>query len=152
MLCSLPEAQREQSDKLLDEIARLDRIVGDGMSIVTTPLACLYHLQTMIRFMEEEHIVDARVSRAYYDALQISIAHGDQARAKVFAERAYRTRVLLEGDDSQEPKRLKQFMEQPSTHRLYGTTMKWRQEPNKIPQDKSAEDFETWLWRRKRLS
>ncbi|KAH7081257.1 hypothetical protein BKA63DRAFT_530376 [Paraphoma chrysanthemicola] len=147
-LCSLPVAQREQKDLRLKEMTRLDSIVGDGMSIVTAPLACLYHLQTMLQFMAEEHIDDARIPRAYYDALQITIAHGDQARAKVFAERAHGSRLVLEGGDSPETKRVKGFLERPSTHRLYGTTMKWRQGVEKIPKGKSAEEFELWLWRR----
>ncbi|KAH7091539.1 hypothetical protein FB567DRAFT_558400 [Paraphoma chrysanthemicola] len=147
-LCSLPLAQREQSDLRSEEMTRLDSIVGDGRSIVIAPLACLYHVQTMIQFMAEEHIDDARIPRTYYDALQIAIAHGDQARAKVFAERAYSNRRVLEGDDSPETKRVKEFMERPSSHRLYGTTMKWRQGVDKIPKDKSAEEFESWLWRR----
>jgi hypothetical protein len=149
MLCSLPEPQCEQSDKRLNEITRLDGIVGDGINIVTTPLACLHHVRTMLRLMEEAFITDARVPRAYYDALQISIAHGDQARAKIFAERAYRERSLLEGDDSPEAKRLGGFVDRPSLHRLYGTTMKWKQGQEKVPRDKSAEESEAWLWKRR---
>jgi hypothetical protein len=143
MICSLPETQRDQSDTRLEEIARLDSIVGDGMSIVTTPLVCLHHLRTMIVCKEKECIADARVARAYYDALQISIAHGDQARAKAFSERAYRERVFLEGDDSPEARRFKRLIERPSIRRLYGTTIKWKQGPDKILQGSSAKSFET---------
>jgi hypothetical protein len=149
MLCSLPGTQREQSDTRIEELARLDSIVGDGMSIITAPLACLSHLQTMIRFMEEEEIADARIPRAYYNALQIAIAHRDQKRAKVFAKRAYHHRLLLEGDDSPETRRSKELMERSSTHRLYGTTMKWRQGLRRVPEGISAEEFEIWLWKRK---
>jgi hypothetical protein len=151
-LCLLPPTQRRESDARLDEITRLDTIIGDGVGIVTTPMAYLHHVYTIVRLLEEEHIADARVPRAYYDALQITIAHGDQARAKVFAERAYAARVVVEGEDSPETRRLKSFMENPSIHRLYGTTKKWRQDSKKIPRDMCATDFEGWLWKKKLLS
>jgi hypothetical protein len=135
----------------LDEITRLDAIIGDGMSIVTTPVTCLHHVCAIVRLLEEEDATDARVPSAYYDALQIAIAHGDQARAKVFAERAYAARVVLEGGDSPEAKRLKGFVERPDTHRLFGTTKKWRQEVKKVLQNASAAEFEGWLWKKKLL-
>jgi hypothetical protein len=34
-------------------------------------------------------------NRAYYDAYQIGMAHGDQAGAKVFAQRAYGGEIVL---------------------------------------------------------
>jgi len=52
-----------------------------------------------LRLQEEERIADARISRLYYDVLQIVIANGDQARAKVFAESAFAVWVILEGED-----------------------------------------------------
>jgi len=36
-----------------------------------------------------------RIPRLYYDVLQIVIANGDQARAKIFTEKAYTVRVIL---------------------------------------------------------
>ncbi|KAF9733861.1 set domain-containing protein 5 [Paraphaeosphaeria minitans] len=101
-LCSLSPSKRQRSDKRLNEITRLDEIIGDGMSIVTTPIACLYHARRVLELLKEEQIEDARIPRLYYDAFQIAIANGDEARAKVFTERAYATRVILEGEDSPE--------------------------------------------------
>ncbi|KAF1845543.1 SET domain-containing protein [Cucurbitaria berberidis CBS 394.84] len=148
-LCVLPPPQRQQSDARLDEITKLDDIVGDGMSIIARPMTCLHHVHTIIQLLKEEHFTDARVARAYYDALQIAIANGDQARAKVFADRACAERVVLEGEDSPEAKRLKGFGENPSTHMLYGTKMGWKQDVKKVPRNMSATDFESWLWRKK---
>jgi hypothetical protein len=51
----------------------------------------------------------ARMPKSYYGALQIMIADGDQVRAKVFAERAYAERALLEGEENTDLRRLKYF-------------------------------------------
>lgn len=148
-LCSLSPSKRQRSDKRLNEITRLDEIIGDGMSIIRTPIACLYHAHRVLELLEEEQIEDARIPRLYYDAFQIAIANGDQARAKVFTERAYATRVILEGEDSPEVARLKGFVERPSSHRLYGTTWAWRQGTGKIPKNLTKSEFEGWLWKRR---
>jgi hypothetical protein len=49
----------------------------------------------MLRLLEEEHITDAEVLQAYYDTLQITIVHRDQARTMVFVQHAYKGRVAL---------------------------------------------------------
>ena len=48
--------------------------------------------RSLLQVLEEEYKggAGALIARLYYDAFQISIAHGDQARASVFAERGYR--------------------------------------------------------------
>jgi hypothetical protein len=38
---------------------------------------------------------------------EMTIAHGDQARASAFAERGYKMRVICEGEDSPETRKLK---------------------------------------------
>ena len=70
------------------------------------------------------------------------IANGDQARAKVFAERAYAVRVILEGEDSPETIR---FKERPADHRLYGTSMRWKQALKKVLRGLSEKEFDDWL-------
>lgn len=148
-LCSLSSEQRRQSDRRLDEITRLDGLIGDGMRIISTPIACLHDAYTLLQLLKEERVADARIPRLYYDALQIAIANGDQARAKAFAERAYAARVILEGDDSPESIRLKGLAKRPADHRLYGTSTSWRQAAEKVPQGLGERDFENWLWRKK---
>jgi hypothetical protein len=147
-LCLLPPDQRRQTDQRLAEITRLDRLIGDGTGIVLTPLACLHDAHALLRLLEEERVADARIPRLYYDALQIVIANGDQARAKAFAERAYAARVVLEGEDSPETIRLKGLIEKPANHRLYGTSMRWKQALKKIPQGLNEQEFDDWLWRK----
>lgn len=147
-LCSLPPDRRQQSDQRLAEITRLDGLIGDGMRIVSTPLSCLYDAHALLRQLEKERIVDARIPRLYYDALQIAITNGDQARAKIFAERARAARTVLEGEDSPETIRLEGLVEKPAQHRLYGTSMKWKQAVKKVPHGLSIQEFDDWLWKK----
>jgi hypothetical protein len=67
----------------LDEIIRLDGMIGDGMRIVSVSVACLHDAYALLRLLEEGCTVDARIPKLYYDALQIAVANRDQAKAKV---------------------------------------------------------------------
>jgi hypothetical protein len=86
--------------------------------------------------------------RAYYDAFQIAIAHGDQARAKVFAQRAYEARLCCEGEDSPLTTRMKCLVARPAGHRLFGTSNRWKLSEKMVPKTLEGEEFEAWLWRR----
>jgi len=149
-LCSLLEAAREVSDNRQSEIKRLDELIGDESRLFSNPDRCLEDVHTLLALLEAENITDARVPRAYYDALQIAIAHGDQARAKVFAQRAYEARLCCEGDDSPLTTRMKSLVTRPAEHRLFGTSSRWRLSEKMIPKTLEGERFEAWLWRRNR--
>jgi len=84
-------------------------------------------------YNEAEQILDAKLPRAYYDAFQTVIAHGNQARAKVFAERAYAARLGCEGEDSPGTLQIRLLAEKPRSHQLFGTSKRWRQNETKIP-------------------
>jgi hypothetical protein len=103
----------------------------------------------MLRLLNEEFKGCAIVleARLYYDAFQIAITHGDQARASVFAGRAYEVRIVCEGDDSPETRRMKDFQAHPSTHHNSGVSKRWRTRKTAVPKELSAEEFEDWLWR-----
>ncbi|KLJ08562.1 hypothetical protein EMPG_15990 [Blastomyces silverae] len=116
---------------------------------MSKPDACIQDAYTLFRMLVEEGIAGSRIARVYNDALQISIAHSDQARATVFAQRAYEGRILLEGEDSPETMRLKAIVEKPSSHGLFEATKEWEQSVEAIPRDLSEADFEDWLWKRK---
>ncbi len=93
-----PATERVVSDNRPEEVRHLDDAIGDG--VMLHPQQLLQQIHTLIRLLEAEQISDARLPRAYYDAFQTVIAHGDQMRAKIFAERAYAARLGCEGDDS----------------------------------------------------
>jgi len=146
-LCGLPAAERVVSDSRLEEVQNLDDIIGDGEHLKLHPQQHLQQVHTLIRLLEAEQILDARLPRAYYDAFQTVIAHGDQARAKVFAERAYAARLGCEGEDSPGTLQIRLLAEKPKSHRLFGTSKRWRQNETKIPKGLREDEFEKWLWR-----
>jgi hypothetical protein len=147
-LCSLPEIARAISDNRQSEIKRLDELLDDGSRLLFNPDKCLEDVHTLLTLLEAENITDARLPRAYYDAFQIAIAHGDQARAKVFAQRAYEARLCCEGDDSPLTTRMKSLVASPAGHRLFGTSSSWKLSEKMIPKTLEGEKFEAWLWRR----
>lgn len=100
---------------------------------MATPLACLRKTRKMLRLLRGEGILDSTVLRVYYDAFQMVIANGDQARARIFAERCYESRMVVEGADSEDALRAKALVEGPARHRVYGMTMKWKQAVGKVP-------------------
>ncbi|XWX00673.1 hypothetical protein V2A60_008774 [Cordyceps javanica] len=149
-LCIMPSGHRLQSDERLSKIESLDRKIGDGRSIISTPLASLCAARSLLQLLEEEGIADARVPRVYYDAFQIAIANGDQARARVLAQRAKDAWVILQGDDGPDATLLGKYADSPASHRLFGTADKWKQAVAKVPRELNAQDFESWLWKLRR--
>jgi len=146
-LCSLPKTERGLSDDRLKEIQYLDDVIGDGAHLMLHPQEHLQKVYTLILLLEAEQISDARLPKAYYDAFQTVIAHGDQARAKFFAERAYTARLCCEGEDSPGTLHLRLVAENTKSHRLFETSKQWRQTKTKIPKGLGKEEFEKWLWR-----
>jgi len=111
------------------------------------PQQHLQQVRTLVGLLEAEKISDARLPRTYYDTFQTVIAHGDQARAKVFAERAYAARLCCEGEDSPTTLKMKRLVENTKSHQLFGTSKQWRQNETKVPKGLGEEEFEKWLWR-----
>lgn len=132
-LCSLPPPQREESDIRLRKLEAIDSTIGmffyDDADL--EPDAALNLLYTMFSLFDEEGIWDARIARAYNDAYQIAVEGEDEARARIFAERGYNARRLIEGDDSPVTLKMKRRAEEISAQ---------------IPQGMSEAQFEIWLW------
>ena len=80
---------------------------------------------------EKEGIWNGSIARAYKDAYDIAIESGDKPRARIFAERTYDARRLIEGDDSPVTIRMKRVAEGLSAD---------------APQGLSGVDFDNWLW------
>ncbi|MCJ1328294.1 hypothetical protein MMC10_004970 [Thelotrema lepadinum] len=146
-LCSLSEQEQLRSDERLKNIQQLDEMIGDGSHLTMKPQEHLRWVHSLLQLLDAEQIMDARLPRAYYDAFQTVIAQGDQARAKVFADRAYSARLCCEGDDSEATLNMKELANNPGRHRLFGVSNKWRQSVKKIPSGVDGDDFEKWLWR-----
>ncbi|KAF4970075.1 hypothetical protein FSARC_2821 [Fusarium sarcochroum] len=146
-LCSLPITRRKITDSRLREMEKLDKSIGDGVSIIASPLKTLHDVRRLLNLFKMEGFTDPSVPRAYYDAFQIAVTHGDLARAKVFAESALSTRIVVEGDDSPGVKDLQKLVKKPSQHRNHGLSSKWKSTIRDLPQGLEEEDFENWLWR-----
>jgi len=151
-LCSLPPDQSQECDRRLDEILKLDGLIGrDGlMGILSAPLRILQYVDQQIRLYNERGSDDAGLPRAFFDAAQIAIAHGDLARARIFAERAALGWTVLQGDDSFGVLQNRALSQDPSKHELYRMSMKWKTAVDDIPQGLDSKEFEDWLWRREK--
>lgn len=114
------------------------------------PSASIADCHSLRQALEEEFDGndDASFSRLYYDAFQISVAHGDQARAVVFAERAYNARIVCEGEDSLETERMKKLMQNPASHASFGCySMRCKTKKGAVPNGLDSIAFERWLWK-----
>lgn len=145
--CARDPADIAASDARRDEINRLDELLGDGKRIVDHAEESLHDVYRKLRLLREDGISDASISRTYHDAFQIAIANGDQARARVFAERDYDSTVSCEGADSPEARRVQELVKNPKSHPLYSGKMQWKQGLEKIPKDLGEAEFEEWLFR-----
>lgn len=149
-LCSLPLEQSQESDRRLDEIYRLDCLIGKGgiEGILSSPLRTLRYVDQQVRLYNKQGPDDAGLPRAFLDAAQIVIANGDLARGQIFAERAvsgWRTGL---GDDSMEVIEHETLARDPSKHKLYGLSAKWRTTVDEAPRGLDPSDLEDWLWKR----
>lgn len=151
-LCSLPPPDLQISDARRLQIQNLDSAIGDPERVMNKPHDCLADCYLLLQVLNEEYQGGAGVlvARLYYDAFQISITHGDQARASVFAERGYRSRVMSEGEDCPDTRRSKNLMENPSGHRNFGASKRWKTAKGLVPKGLDTDEFEKWLWRRGR--
>ena len=109
-------------------------------------LADCYRLLQVLRKEFNGH-ADSSFARLYYDAFQISITHSDQARASVFAERGYKSRMICEGEDSPVTQKMKSLMERPAAHRNFGASRRWQTAKKLVPKGLDVDEFEKWLWK-----
>jgi hypothetical protein len=149
--CARPSFELEECDFCREAIKSLEKAIGDPNRMVTAPEKSLRAFQLMLDVLNDEYAGYAGIlkTRAYYDAFQICIAHGDQARASVFAERSYQARVLCEGEDSPEAARMKSLARRPATHPSYGVgSRKWKTSKAMVTKSLNRAQFDAWLFQR----
>ncbi|OIW23875.1 SET domain-containing protein [Coniochaeta ligniaria NRRL 30616] len=151
-VCSLGIPELQASDTRRLQIQALDDAIGDPFRMRSSPAASLADCHSLLGVLDEEYGTGRAVlARLYYDAFQICIAHSDQARATVFAERAYKSRVVCEGEGSPLTQKMKRMMENPAGHPNFGGYSKnWKTSKSQVPKSLDAVDFEKWLWRQGR--
>ncbi|OTA99337.1 hypothetical protein M426DRAFT_325258 [Hypoxylon sp. CI-4A] len=150
-ICSLSPDAIKLSDTRRLEIERLDAAIGDPGRMMERPSACLADCRSLAQLLEEEYNGSAFTLRARvcYDAFQICAAHGDRSRASAFAERAYKARVMGEGEDNPDTKKMKRYTQDPTLHSNFGGySHRWKGSSRFSPSALSEAEFEAWLWRR----
>ncbi|KAL3426788.1 set domain-containing protein 5 [Phlyctema vagabunda] len=148
--CTLPSSSIQASDKRRTQIRHLDEAIGDPLRMMRSPQESLRDCHSLIQVLDLEFdgCASALVARLYYDAFQISIAHGDQARASTFAERAYKARVICEGEDSPATLRAKALALQPTLYSNFEAySRKWKSTRASVPKGLDAVNFDKWLFR-----
>jgi hypothetical protein len=149
--CNRSSSDLKESDARRLKIEALDDAIGNPFRMQIMPEESLKDCQLLLGILEHEYdgypgVLNARL---YYDAFQVSIAHGDQARASVFADRAYTARVSCEGEDSPETQRVKSFVLKPATHLSFGMcSTKWKTSRKMIPKGQDPTQFQEWLFAR----
>lgn len=148
-ICTLPGPQLQISDNRRARIQDYDDAIGNPLRMANSPKQSLGDCRSLMQLLNEEYAgcPGLLIARLYYDAFQISISHGDQARASVFAERAYKIRVVCEGEDSPETQKVKALGFQPAMHGNFEMcSTKWKTSREMIPEGLDTSQFEAWLW------
>ncbi|TRX87804.1 hypothetical protein FHL15_011297 [Xylaria flabelliformis] len=149
-LCSQPLQAIQASDKRRADIEQLDETIGNPVAMMSSPQKSLAACHDLIHVLDQEYggTVIALLARLYYDAFQICVAHGDQARASVFAERSYMSRVECEGEDSPVTQKVKGLMRDPTKHPSFSAySTRWRSTRTARPRNVDANSFDKWLWK-----
>ncbi|KAF4625252.1 hypothetical protein G7Y89_g12916 [Cudoniella acicularis] len=151
-LCSLSPPELESSDARRVQIQLLDDSIGNPDRVLNKPSDSLADGHRLLQLLDEEYQGSAGALNAklYYDVFQICITHGDLARASVFAERGYKARVVCEGEDSPETRKVKELMGKPEGHGNFGVSMRWKITKKMVPKGLDDVEFDKWLWRQGR--
>ena len=144
-LCCLLAKGLHESDNRQIWMQLLDDTIGDADRLIASLGGALADCRELLQLYRSKAITDARVARVCYDAFQICVTHGDQARASVFARMAYETRLYVEGHDRPDTQKMKSFMADPANHMSYGFARRWNIPRRQSLNGLDAEGFSQWL-------
>ncbi|KAF8424472.1 hypothetical protein EV426DRAFT_598086 [Tirmania nivea] len=144
--CAGPEVQAR--DKRRAQISRMDDEVGGGILIATNPARAMKFCRQIIRLLPLERL-EGEVPRVYFDAFQLAIAHGDQARASAFMKVQRRLRRQLEGNDAADmTPEFNALVEQPQSHYVFQAVSRRWQSTVSMRREEGSIGFDEWLWMR----
>lgn len=146
-LCSLPPDARDKSDGKRRRIDHLKALIEDQSRFSKVPAAWFRSARELSILMKEERMRAEDFDGLYQEAFHFAIRHGDQARARAFALRSYVITIICFGGDHPIALRLKKYAIHPSSYPMYGESMRWKQDVDRIPKNLDEDDFEAWLWR-----
>lgn len=149
-LCSLPAKESSESDEMLEGIYLRDGFVNKlGLrGISSSPLVILHCLDREVQLYNMTDPDDPGLSKVYWDATEVAIAHGDLARGRIFAERALQGWRISCGSDCQPVIKFGRIPQDPSRLPLYGMSKQWTTAVDEVPSQLEATQFEYWLWKR----
>jgi SET domain len=148
--CFLPAAELQASDARRTMIANLDVSLSTVFNKTTRPTEALRDCRLLLLTLEAEYgcCYGDLSAKVYYVACHICLTHGDQARANVFAWKAYNARILCEDDSSQAVLRIRSIALNPAEQAVFGQcSMDWKSTVHMVPKGLDAAAFEDWLFR-----
>lgn len=151
-LCALPAEQSRESEARLEELLEQDEQTAKlgVMGMIQAALQMLRGVEIQVKLYDEQGPGDAELPRAFLDAAQSLIANGDLARASEILRRAVEGWRVSCGGNCVEVSRFGELKKDPSTHELYGVSMRWKTRVGDAPVGSSDANFEDWLWRREK--
>lgn len=120
------------------QIESLYSMIGNPVTMLNNPLKSLTACRNLPQspYVKYGDAATVLLARLYYDAFQISAAHGDQARAAEFAELGYMARVECEGEDSPVTQKVQGYMQDPTRHSTFGAcSKKWKSTKTATPKE-----------------
>ncbi|KAG6236016.1 hypothetical protein E4U25_004187 [Claviceps purpurea] len=144
-ICSLPEAQSQQRDQIIEMVIDMDEKAGEMRW--KSPLEALRCCRASLAFHNsEEGREDGDFTVAHGNAAKLFILYGDLARARFILEKAAAVARTIFGNDNEETVYFTAMALDPSRNSDYGVSMKWKTAVDEQPQGLGPVDLENWLW------
>jgi hypothetical protein len=148
--CFRSPAEIQASDVRRSLIQTLDVALSNTFNKSTRPAEDLGDCRLLLLTLEAEYggCYGELSAKVYYVACHICLTHGDQARANVFAWKAYNARILCEDESSQAALRIRSIALSPAEQAVFGQcSMDWKSTVQMVPKGLDARAFEDWLFR-----
>jgi hypothetical protein len=148
--CFLPPAELQASDARRALIMQLDAALASVFNRTAHPADALRDCRVLLLALEGEYgaCYGELSAKVYYVACHVCLTHGDQARANVFAWKAYNARILCEDESSGAVQRIKAIALNPGEHPSLGQcSMEWKSTVQMVPKGLDTTAFEDWLFR-----
>ncbi|KAG6239852.1 hypothetical protein E4U25_000233 [Claviceps purpurea] len=144
-VCSLPDEQSKERDRSLKQIVSLEDLFDAECR--TDPLDALGYVHAQARIYSELGR-GCESAWVHARAATLTVAYGDLARTRVFAERAVTLWTIACGSDHPQVIKYTNVARSPTLEPQYGFSMKWKTAVGDAPQGLGPDDFENWLWKR----